>query len=57
MKFRIKKDHLKEDAEIKIVENIESDYRSNFVDDEKMKKEVKRDKRHNQWQNNLKNYA
>ena len=57
MKFRIRKDHLQEDAEIDLGEKKISQQKRNFVEDDKMKKEVVRDKRYNQWQNDLKDYA
>ena len=58
MKERIRKDHLKEDAEIDFGEQKNSEYKSKYLEDDKMKAEVRmRDKQYNQWQNDLKDYA
>ena len=58
MKERISKDHLQEDAEIDFGEKKNSEYKGNFVEDDKLKSEVRnKDKKYNQWQNDLKEYA
>lgn len=58
MKERISKDHLHEDAEIDFGEPKYSEYKNKYIEDDKLKKEVRnRDKQFNQWQNDLKDYA
>lgn len=58
MRERISKDHLQEDAEINFGEHKNSEYKNKYIEDDKLKAEVRnRDKQFNQWQNDLKDYA
>lgn len=58
MKERIYKDHLQEDVDIDFGEPKQTDYTRNYVDDDKLKQEVRaKDKKHNQKMNDLKDYA
>lgn len=57
MKNILKRDHVKENSEIEFGEKLCSEYHRHFIEDGKMKREVKRDKRHHQMKNDLKEYA